>query len=228
MVKKPLSIWLWLWIPLAFIICQLGLELFAPKPMLTRIHSENGPHEFLQFIIMVLAVFVAGQALSYKSVRKSPGLGAWFILAFIGAFYVAGEEISWGQHIFEWSSPEFWKQINDQGETNLHNTSSWLDQKPRLLLEIGVMAGGTIIPLLNRYRQRMLPRQFDSIYPPLILVPVALIVLLLKVSDKALEALDIQFFSRVSEVIELTTYYYVLLYLLQLKKKVTSKLSRKK
>lgn len=37
------------------------------------------------------------------------------------AFFGAGEEISWGQRIFNWQTPVALNQINDQGETNIHN-----------------------------------------------------------------------------------------------------------
>ena len=43
------------------------------------------------------------------------GLGC---LAFL---FVAGEEISWGQRIFDRESSEFFQDNNAQGETNLHN-----------------------------------------------------------------------------------------------------------
>ena len=33
----------------------------------------------------------------------------------------AGEEVSWGQRIFGWETPEGLKQSNAQGETTLHN-----------------------------------------------------------------------------------------------------------
>lgn len=33
------------------------------------------------------------------------------------------EEVSWGQRVFDWSTPEPLKRLNVQGETNLHNLS---------------------------------------------------------------------------------------------------------
>ncbi len=54
--------------------------------------------------------------------------------------YFAGEEVSWGQHWLGWETPPAIAAVNDQQETNLHNTSSWLDQKPRLALELWVFA----------------------------------------------------------------------------------------
>ncbi len=43
-----------------------------------------------------------------------------FVLAVVFIFG-AGEEISWGQRIFHFSSGEFFMENNTQGETNLHN-----------------------------------------------------------------------------------------------------------
>ncbi len=45
------------------------------------------------------------------------GLAVMFFLA-------GGEELSWGQHIFGWSTPEGLREINRQEETNLHNLGS--------------------------------------------------------------------------------------------------------
>ena len=36
-------------------------------------------------------------------------------------FYIFGEEISWGQHIFEWESFGIFSNYNLQQETNIHN-----------------------------------------------------------------------------------------------------------
>lgn len=45
------------------------------------------------------------------------------LLFFIGS----GEEISWGQQVFHWETPEFIKEINVQGETNIHNLRIFRD-----------------------------------------------------------------------------------------------------
>lgn len=46
-----------------------------------------------------------------------------FCTVMLGLLFIfgAGEEISWGQRIFGIESPEFFKEYNGQGETNLHN-----------------------------------------------------------------------------------------------------------
>jgi hypothetical protein len=41
---------------------------------------------------------------------------------------MAGEEISWGQRIFGWATPDFFRENNIQGETNFHNMDTQLFQ----------------------------------------------------------------------------------------------------
>lgn len=44
-----------------------------------------------------------------------------YILGGIALFYATGEEISWGHRIFNYTTPDFWADINTQNEINLHN-----------------------------------------------------------------------------------------------------------
>src|SRR3546814_19755347 len=88
---------------------------------------------------------------------------------------MAGEEASWGRHYAGWLTPEGWQAINDQGETNLHDTSSWLDQKPRTLLEIGVIVGGIIVPLLALRRTAIREGRFALLLPPPVCLSVAVL-----------------------------------------------------
>lgn len=39
----------------------------------------------------------------------------------LGCFFIMGEEISWGQRIIGWDTPESWAEMNYQQETTLHN-----------------------------------------------------------------------------------------------------------
>lgn len=53
---------------------------------------------------------------------KRPALFLGMTMLFgIVFFFGAGEEISWGQRIFDIQSTDFFQQHNTQGETNLHN-----------------------------------------------------------------------------------------------------------
>lgn len=213
----------WLWVPLLFILFQFALESGVPRELLGQLHSEWGPHETLQFFIISLALIVALTALRDIDWRSQRPLGAWFALAALSCFYVAGEEVSWGQHIMGWETSEGWAQINDQQETNVHNTSSWLDQKPRLILLIGIALGGLIFPLLEKYRPQTLPARFAVLYPDRRLFVVALLVVVPHLVEKLGEAMGFATFARVSEVQELYMYYFVLLYLWDLRGRELSK-----
>lgn len=87
-----------------------------------------------------------------------------FLLTGILFVIFAGEEVSWGQRIFNFDTPEFWSRINRQGEVTLHNLNFWeaLDksgnQKDGLIRLFSSVALYTylwfnlliIIPILNR------------------------------------------------------------------------------
>lgn len=213
---------LWLWIPVGAIIAQIITEIILPSPVLASLLSEGGPHEAIEFILLALAFLVAMLTLCRMDIKQNPWLAAWVGLAALCCFYVAGEEISWGQHILHWSTPEYWAALNDQNETNLHNTSSWLDQKPRLLLFIGIMVGGLIIPFLKRYKAQWLPQRFAIIYPPSILSVTAAFVAVVHILDALNDSFfsNIKFFERSSEIEELYIFYFVLIYLIVLRRRI--------
>lgn len=215
---KPINKIYWLYIPLAFMVVQIGIDLFLPLHLREAAHSENGLHETLQFIVIGAGFFLAAVTLLQMNRRTNPLMTGWLALAALGCFYVAGEEISWGQHLLGWATPDVWQSVNDQQETNLHNTSSWLDQKPRLLLLIGVVSGGLIIPLLRRFYPALLPDRLREFYPPSYLWLIAALALGVKLLEKFTESFDIVLFQRASEVEELYLYYFVLLYLISLRR----------
>lgn len=107
--------------------------------------SEYGVYELLTFVFLLLAI-IACMRLLFCSIAY--GLfRLWIALLLMGAVYFAGEEISWGQHFFAWQTPPGWQAVNDQGETNLHNTHALLDQLPRNLLTLAAILGGIAMPL---------------------------------------------------------------------------------
>jgi len=203
----------WLVIPVAMIVGQIGLELFAAPETLAPMHTEGGLHEILQSVYLGLALVLAMIGMARVDWANQKPLGLWFALATFCTFYVFGEEISWGQHILNWDTPEYWARVNDQNETNLHNTSAWLDQKPRLILFIGIVCAGLIVPALRRWKREWLPARFSRIYPTNIVIVTSLGVLLPYLAQEIAEHFfDRDLFLRVSEVQELYMYYFVFLY----------------
>lgn len=208
-------------LPALFLAAQAALEICLPNQVLSVMLSENGPHESLQFLVIALAAVVALSCFHEIRNRKDPFLFGWLLCFLLACIYIAGEESSWGQHFVEWTTPEFWSQINDQNETNLHNTSSWLDQKPRIILLIGIVAGGFVFPLLERFRPGLLPTRFRMIYPSSSLSFIAFCVLAVEFIDKLDKVLkDVVIMVRASEVEELLMFYFVLLYLVELRRRI--------
>lgn len=78
----------------------------------------------------------------------------WLILLALGAFVFFGEEISWGQHFFGWGTPEEWKELNRQGETNIHNLNGTVEfiftKVIRNLLSTGCIVGGLVVPFIYK------------------------------------------------------------------------------
>ena len=138
-------------------IGQLSAEIYFPTETLLEFHKENGLHEWLQFGFLCGVFILSCKTLLQMDRRKNIWLTVWMAAATLGSLYVAGEEISWGQWIFHWQTPEEWAAINGQNETNLHNTSKWLNQKPRAILEIGILIGGIIIPAVKYFKPAWFP-----------------------------------------------------------------------
>jgi hypothetical protein len=222
MKNESLSKLWWLWVPVGGLLIQACIEAL-PEALRGPLMSERGPHELLQAAVAFLALLVAVITACRFPFGKWPYLGAWILLAAGCCLYVTGEELSWGQQLVHWRTPEDWSHINDQNETNLHNTSSWLDQKPRLLLEIGISVGGLIIPLLKKFKPLWVPQRFEIIYPPAILGVVAGLNLFVRFTDAvASHIFHFALYERASEVQELYMYYFVLLYLIVLKKRINN------
>lgn len=213
----------WLILPVFFILAQIVLEISFDRQTMANIMSEQGPHEALQAIFSGLAFLFAIYLLPKIDWRRQKLIGAAVVIAALGTFYITGEELSWGQQILHWNTPEYWAQFNDQDETNLHNTSSWLDQKPRALLYIGIIVAGLIVPTLRRWKPQWLPARYAEIYPSDILIPAALGAFVPYTAEAIIHLLfHVKLFARVSEVQELYMYYFVLIYLLDLNKREIS------
>ena len=117
----------------------------------------------------VLAIMVALRPTQYR----------WFFaLLAVACSYVFLEEISWGQRIFGFETPEFLKSRNLQGEANIHNLftgphKTLLKDLISVAVSIALAGYGLLYPLLQKFGWRI-ARWFDRIgvaAPPLILWP---------------------------------------------------------
>ncbi len=214
--------WLWLHLPIAFAVVLIAWSLLSFGTYDAWALGEDGIIETLHVVLPLSALGLAVWLLTRPPVRQSGWLTLWIGLAALGSFYIAGEEASWGQHFFHWATPEEWRSINDQGETNLHNTSSWLDQKPRTLLEIAIFLGGILIPLALRRWPGLGPRPWSVILPPFIGLPTAIMMEAVRLPERLAEVFADRsgFLFRPSEVQETYIYFYILLYLIVLMRRL--------
>ncbi len=66
--------------------------------------------------------FLAGLLLAATACRERGRPLRWvYVLGALAFLFAAGEEISWGQRLFGWTTPDFLMGLNKQGETNIHN-----------------------------------------------------------------------------------------------------------
>jgi hypothetical protein len=89
-----------------------------------EVAQEDSWIENTQVVVLVVGVIMSGY-LARKLYRER--LKLWAVLYALFAlvlFFVAGEEISWGQRIFGVSTPQWFMKRNYQHELNLHNLKS--------------------------------------------------------------------------------------------------------
>jgi hypothetical protein len=101
-------------------VVLVGLIWLASPTMAERWTAEDGAVENLTLVLYLAAIAVASWAL----IRGRPTHRGYLILWIVLSVVFVGEEMSWGQRIFGFSTPAALSD-NVQGETNIHNLP-WL------------------------------------------------------------------------------------------------------
>ena len=114
----PLLVW-----PL-FLLYRFAIEQRGDVKVYLRRITEGSLVEWLSFILLLFSAWLLWQAASDWGTFKDRLAGrALAALLFIAAM----EEMSWGQMIFNWGTPEFLDRLNRQQETNMHNLAVFHD-----------------------------------------------------------------------------------------------------
>lgn len=135
---------------LAYCIALLSVDSvnFAEVMLAKDAVDGTGLAESLTFLVLLIGIlFGLFTVVFHWKKIPSPLLKAGLILWILGCIYFAGEEVSWGQWYFGWSTPESLSSLNRQNETNLHNTSSWLNEKPRTVVELWFLFAGLFVAI---------------------------------------------------------------------------------
>jgi hypothetical protein len=166
-------------------ICKYTSQNFCKNYFFKNFWEENGLIENFQSILLVLSIF-----LLFKSFRKIQNITLIKVFLFtkiIALSYYFLEEISYGQHFFNWESTSFFLEMNNQKETNLHNISNLFDQLPRTLVMIWCMLCPLIFWLLTKFTNIRLV----VIYPSKLLSYISITLSLLVIPDLLIDKLDL-------------------------------------
>ncbi len=122
--------------------------------------------------------FLAAAILSVLVALRDRRYRWFFALLAVACSYVVLEEISWGQRIFGYSTPDFLKSRNLQGEANLHNLftgphNTLLKDLISLAVSLALIGYGLIYPLLRTFKWKIAlwADRIGIAAPPLVLWP---------------------------------------------------------
>ncbi len=129
-------------------MCKYTKLNFCNESFFFNFWNENGFIENLSSLFLFFAIIFLFKARNlYRDIKF---INIFLIIKILALIYFLGEEISWGQHFFKWTSPDFFKNANIQGETNIHNISNLFDQVPRSLVIIWCSLTVPITLLINK------------------------------------------------------------------------------
>lgn len=209
-------------LPIALATVIVAIHFISPDFYRTHVLPEGfGFLELTQFVLAAAAAVLCFHALSFSVVKGSRLLWIAVLFFALAAFYIAGEEHSWGQHFFNWNTPSYWSEINRQQETNLHNTSPWFNQRPKLLFDNAMFLGGLVVPFIQLWTGPFRKPLLALLTPPLAIAPAAVIALGFKVvDDLGKDVFGSPIYIRPSEVVETFQYLYMLLYVVVLRRRL--------
>jgi hypothetical protein len=100
---------------------SIAMKYINNELFVSVIATEDGVIEWLTVVGLALTSIVCFRRVMLLKSEKSALFIFMTSLLGLAFLFGAGEEISWGQRIFNTQSSEFFLQHNAQGETNLHN-----------------------------------------------------------------------------------------------------------
>jgi hypothetical protein len=149
-----------------FVGAAVVIVSWADRPLFHLLTDDDRILEWLQFVGYVAATLLgAAIALQLWRRRNRPMAGLYCLFT-LGCLFIAGEEVSWGQRIFGWGTPEPLERINHQRETTLHNIGTIHGALNVVMLLIGLI--GFVAPwLVLRYGDRLPGDIVRFVVPPL-------------------------------------------------------------
>lgn len=143
-------------------------------------------------------------------------LRGWFLLFLaLGCFFIAGEEISWGQRLFRFATPAIITEHNFQNEFNLHNMGDFGRDWPRRIYMLGMFCYLVLLPVLSRVFVSLSSwaRKLGIVVPPLLLATPFILSLVLPMYNKGLISISAELPRYGNYAVEVMEFFSALLFL---------------
>lgn len=154
-------------VPLAFLAGYAVVRVAVPGAV-PRVIKEDGSLEYLQ----VLLYAIAGCIALLVAVRSHSSWVRWAFVVFgLACAFVALEEVSWGERLLGFDPPESIRDLNTQGEMNVHNLAPVQRFLHLAYILAGLVAGlgwrvaaGLPDGRLRRYLRAILPDRYTVLF----------------------------------------------------------------
>lgn len=172
---KILNPWEILCYSILFGVLIIGtyLSYFSSSYFDNNFAAEDGVVENATAILLLFSSFLLfNRFFAFKTKKRTTWKIGVIILALL-FFFAGGEEISWGQRIFNFSSGDFFDEKNLQKETNLHNLTIGETNLNKLifgkLITIFLIVYLLILPLIYK-RYKVAKNFIDNFAIPIVRV----------------------------------------------------------
>ena len=130
------------------IVVGFAAVLLVDRAAYVEMLKEDRPVEWLTAAVDALAGVVALH-LAFTASERRP----WWAGLALFCFFLALEEISWGQRVLHVPSPDFFARNSDQQEINVHNVAQqWSGLTSKLIGGVVLFAYGVALPVAARAR----------------------------------------------------------------------------
>lgn len=201
----------YIWIPLVSYLAILFVAATNPSLYVAVATGEDGLVELLHIALGFVGFLLALRLLHWFWKQKNKlGMASAFV-----CIYIALEEASYGQHMFGWEADGVFLEVNKQQETNLHNISSWFNEKPRVILELAIIFGGLLLPIFPGLFMRFVPAGLRDYAPTALFLPTSILVVVSRLPERlGLDGLE-SYIGKIrhSEVQELYMFLFIGLYI---------------
>lgn len=213
-ISRGMMMFLWV-LPLIFCFAGVVAALMG-KSAYKAFTTEDGIAENIQVVFFIVAFVFCFRIVHNRAHRRDYLYAVLYGILCVGLFFIIGEEVSWGQRIIGWDTPQHLKIANKQDETNLHNiygvgeTIKWL--------HLVFAAYGTFMPILLMRSNRLerYSHHLAMIVPHYSLIPYFFISLVWRLFRNLVDVPKRFYFvvSEYTEVIELVIASAIMLFLI--------------